>query len=191
MQNYVRLKDLRERAAELIDKYIKSGNLKKHLLATEAMMRALAKRFGEDEELWGIAGFVHDVDWDMTRETPDKHSLIGAEILEKEGFPEEIISAVRIHNHRHGLEPKTLLEKALYLEAITGFIVAVALVMPNKKLSEVTVERVINKLKEPSFSKNVSREILYRAPEFLNISLEEFIEITLKAMQSIADDLGL
>ncbi len=185
------MENLREKSLSLIEKYIKSDNLKKHLLATEAVMRALARKFGENEEIWGIAGLVHDIDWDMTREVPEKHSLIGAEILEKEGYPKEIINAVKIHNYIHNFEPKSLLEKALYLESITGFIVAVALVMPNKKLSEVTVARVIDKLKEPSFAKNVKREIIYKVPEFLNLSLEEFITIALEAMQSIADQLGL
>jgi len=185
------MESLREKSLKLIEKYIQNERLKKHLLATEAFMRGLARRFGEDEEIWGIAGLVHDIDWDLTRETPERHSLLGAEILTQEGYPPEIVSAVKIHNYIHGLEPKTLLEKALYLEALTGFIVAVALVMPNKKLAEVTVERVLQKLKEPSFSKNVKREIIYRAEELLGIPLEEVIEICLKSMQSISDQLGL
>lgn len=185
------MENSREKSLALIEKYIQNDRLKKHLLATEAFMRALAKKFGEDEEIWGIAGLIHDIDWDLTRETPEKHSLLGAEILTKEGYPPEIVSAVKIHNYIHGLEPKTLLEKALYLETLTGFIVAVALVMPNKKLSEVTVERILSKLKEPSFAKNVKRDIIYRAEELLNIPLEEVIGICLKSMQAISNQLGL
>jgi uncharacterized protein len=185
------MENLREKSIRLIEKYIRNENLKKHLLATEAFMRALARRLNQDEEIWGIAGLIHDIDWDLTRETPEKHSLLGAEILTQEGYPPEIVSAVKIHNYIHGLEPQTLLEKALYLEALTGFIVAVALVMPNKKLSEVTVERILSKLKEPSFAKGVKREIIYRGEEFLGLKFEEIIEICLKAMQEISDQLGL
>ena len=184
--------NLREKALLLIEKYITSENIKKHLIATEALMRELAKRFNEDEEIWGITGLIHDIDWDLTKNTPEKHSILGAEILEKEGFPEEIVNAVRVHNHIHNLEPKTLLEKALYsCEEMTGFIVAVALVMPNKSLDEVTVERIISKFKEPSFAKGVNRDIIKKCEEFLNISIEELAEICLNAMKKVRDQLGL
>lgn len=185
------MEDFREKSLNLINQYVKNKNLQKHLLATETFMQALARRLGQDEKIWGIAGLVHDIDWEMTKETPEKHSLIGAEILEKEGYPQEIVNAVKIHNYIHGFEPKTLLDKALYLEELTGFIVAVALVMPNKKLSEVTVERVLKKLNEPSFAKNVRRDILYQAAEWIGIPFEEIVEICLKSMQEISDQLEL
>jgi len=182
----------RERALELIDQYIKNENLKKHLLAVENLMRHLARRFNEDEEIWALAGLLHDLDWDITKETPEKHPLLAVEILEKEGFPKEVIEAIRKHNHLQGLTPETNLEKALYsCEEITGLIVAVALVMPNKKLSEVTVERILNKFKEPSFAKGVNREIILKAEEMLGLKLEELAEIALKATQEISDKLGL
>lgn len=182
----------RQRALELIDQYIKNENLKKHLFAAENLMRHLAKRFNEDENLWGLAGLLHDLDWEMTKETPEKHPLIAVEILEKENFPKEVIEAIKKHNHLQGLIPETNLEKALYsTEEITGFIVAVALVMPNKKLSEVTVERVLSKWKEPSFARGVDREIILKTEEMLGIKLEELVEIALKSMQEISDVLGL
>jgi putative nucleotidyltransferase with HDIG domain len=184
--------DLRKRALELIDKYIQNQNLKKHLLATENLMRHLARKFNEDEEIWALAGLLHDLDWEITKETPEKHTLIAAEILEKEGFPKDIISAVKKHNYLHNLTPETNLEKALYsCEEITGFITAVALVMPNKKLNEVTIDKVLKKLKEPSFAKGVNREIILKAEEMLGLKLEELIEIALKAMNEISDELGL
>ncbi len=184
--------DYRKRALELIDQYIQNPNLKKHLLAVEALMKALARKFNEDEEIWGLAGLLHDLDWELTKETPEKHPLIAVEILEKEGFPKEVISAIKKHNHLQGLTPETNLEKALYsCEEITGFIVAVALVMPNKKLSEVTVERILSKFKEPSFAKGVNREIILKAEEMLGLKLEELAEIALKAMQEISEELGL
>lgn len=184
--------DLREKALNLINEYLKNENLKKHLLASEALMKELAKKFGEDEEIWGVTGLIHDIDWEITKESPEKHSILGAEILEKEGFPKEIVEAVRKHNHLHGFEPETLLEKALYsCEEMTGFIVAVALVMPNKNLDEVTVERIMNKFKEPSFARGVNREIIKKCEELLGITVEELAEICLEAMKKIKDKLGL
>jgi len=184
--------DLRKRALELIDQYIQNQNLKKHLLASENLMRYLARKFGENEETWALAGLLHDLDWEITKETPEKHSLITVEILEKENFPQEVVLAIKKHNHLQGLTPETKLEKALYTcEEITGFIVAVALVMPNKKLSEVTVERILEKFKEPSFAKGVNREIILKAEEMLNLKLKELSEIALKSMQEISNDLGL
>jgi putative nucleotidyltransferase with HDIG domain len=184
--------DYHEKALQLIDQYIQNQNLKKHLLAAENLMRHLARRFGEDEEIWALAGLLHDLDWDITKETPEKHPLIAVEILEKENFPEEVISAIKKHNPLQGLVPETNLEKALYsCEEITGFIVAVALVMPNKKLSEVTIERILDKFKEPSFAKGVDRNLILRAEEMLGIKLEELAEIALKAMQEISEELGL
>jgi len=184
--------DLRKRALELIDQYIQNQNLKKHLLAAENLMRHLARKFGEDEEIWALAGLLHDLDWDITKETPEKHPLITVEILEKENFPQEVILAIKKHNPLQGLTPETNLEKALYsCEEITGFIVAVALVMPNKKLSEVTVERILNKFKEPSFAKGVDRNLILKTEEMLGLKLEELIEIALKSMQEISEELGL
>jgi uncharacterized domain HDIG len=87
--------NLREKALKLIDQYIQNQNLKKHLLATENLMRHLARKFNGDEEIWALAGLLHDLDWEMTKETPEKHPLIAVEILEKEGFPEEVISAIK------------------------------------------------------------------------------------------------
>jgi hypothetical protein len=184
--------DYRERALDLVNQYIKNQNLKKHLLAVENLMRHLARRFGEDEEIWALAGLLHDLDWEITKEIPERHTLLAAEILEKEGFPENIISAVKKHNYLHNLTPETNLEKALYCcEEVTGFVTAVALVMPNKKLNEVTIERILKKLKEPSFAKGVNREIILKAEEMLGLKLEELIDIALKAMGEISEELGL
>jgi putative nucleotidyltransferase with HDIG domain len=182
----------KEKALILIDKYIQSENLKKHLFAVENLMKHLARKFNEDEEMWSLAGLLHDLDWELTKETPEKHPLIAVKILEENGFPKEIIEAIKKHNHLQGLIPETNLEKALYsCEEITGFIVAVALVMPNKKLSEVTVERILDKFKEPSFAKGVNRKIILQAEEMVGLKLEELAEIALKSMQEISNKLGL
>lgn len=188
-----------ERKTEaLLEKYVQNPNLKKHTLCVAALMKALSKRIlGEnvskkEEEIWEVAGLLHDLDWEMTKDDFQKHSLISAEILEKESFPKEIVEAVRKHNPVHNLKLKTLLEKALYCtEEITGLIVATALVMPNKKLSEVKVETVLEKFKEKSFAKGVNRELILKSKELLNLELEELVKIALKAMQEISEKLGL
>lgn len=186
----------RAEALALVKEYIKSPNIIKHLLATEAQMRALARKFGESanggEETWGLAGLVHDLDWDITKSEPGKHSLLAEKILLEKGFDPKIVSAVKIHNYVHGIEPSTLLEKALYCaEMMTGFIVAVTLVQPSKKLAEVTVEKIMKKYKEKSFGAGAKREIMNLAPTYLGISVEELAGITLQAMQGIHEELGL
>jgi putative nucleotidyltransferase with HDIG domain len=182
----------REEALELLKQYVKDEKIIKHCLATEALMRNLAKRLNQDEEKWALAGLLHDLDWDMTKKEPEKHSLIAEEILKNLNVDPEIVSAIKIHNYVHGIEPQTLLEKALYsTEMITGFIVAVALVKPSKKLKDVTVQNLLEKFKEKNFAAGAKREIINLAPQFLGLSLEEIFEIALKSMQEISDDLGL
>lgn len=176
----------------LLDEHIQNENLKKHLFAVEALMRALARKFNQDEEIWGLAGLVHDLDWEETKETPEEHSLIAAAVLEKEGFPKEVIQAVKVHNHIHGFEPESLLEKALYsTEEITGLIVACALVQPSKKLKDVTVDSVLKKFKEKSFAAGVDRNIILKSEEYLKLGLNELIQLALDAMISINEVLGL
>ncbi len=184
----------REKALAVLRGYIRNGNLIKHCLAVEALMRALARRLGfaKDEDWWGLAGLLHDLDWEMTQKEPEKHSLVAAEILAKEGFPAEVVRAVKVHNHLHGLEPETLLEKALYsTEEITGLIVAAALVLPSKKLADLQPENILNRMKEKAFARNVNRELINLTPSLLGISVAELAEIALKAMQDIHEELGL
>ncbi|MFN7088260.1 MAG: HDIG domain-containing metalloprotein [Candidatus Paceibacteria bacterium] len=183
---------LRERGIQLLREHIKTQNLIKHCLAVEALMRALARRFDEDEALWGLAGLVHDLDWEETQNDFQKHSLVAAEILEKEGFPKEVVQAVKVHNHVHGMEPKTLMEKALYAtEEITGLIVAATLVLPSKKLADLTPENILNRMKEKAFARGVNREIINLTPSYIGISVEELAKIALNAMQEIHEELGL
>ncbi len=182
----------REQAWALVQSQVKGEFLRNHLLASEAIMRALARKFGEDEDLWGLAGLVHDIDWELTEPTPQEHSIIGAQWLTKAGFPAEVVEAVRVHNHMHGFEPKTLLEKTLWCaEELTGLIVACALVQPDKKLASVKPESVMKKFKTPAFAKGVNRDIISRCQEMIGLSLAELIDIELKAMQTIAPDIGL
>ncbi|HCX38745.1 MAG TPA: phosphohydrolase [Candidatus Veblenbacteria bacterium] len=182
----------RDQAWVLVQEKVKGGFLRNHLLASEAIMCALARKFKEDEELWGLTGLVHDIDWELTESTPEQHSLVGAQWLAEVGFPAEIVEAVRVHNHMHGIEPKTLLEKSLWCaEELTGLIVACALVQPDKKLSSVKPESVMKKFKTQSFAKGVNREIIAKCQEMIGLTLEELIDIELKAMQEMATDIGL
>ncbi len=155
-------------------------------------MRALARKFGEDEELWGLAGLTHDIDWELTEPTPEQHSIVGSQWLTEAGFPPEVVQAVKVHNHTHGLEPKTPLEKSLWCaEELTGLIMACAFVQPDKKLASVKATSVKKKFKDKSFASGVNREIIAKCQEMIEVSLEELIGIELKAMQDIAPSLGL
>ncbi len=167
-------------------------NLIKHMLAVEAIMRAIARRLGEDEEKWGLTGLLHDIDYEVTKDDPYKHSLVGGQWLEEMGMPEDIVHAVKAHNERHGIERNTLLSKALWIaDPISGFIIAVALVRPDKKLESVEVKSMKKKFKEKSFAAGADRDQISACEKELGISLDEFFEISLSAMKGIAADLGL
>ncbi len=182
----------RDKLFEELKKRVHDDHLIKHMLATEAVMEAVAKRLGQDEEKWGITGLLHDIDYEVTKEDPEKHSLIGAEWLSDMGLPDDVVYAVKVHNERHGLPRNSLLDKALYaVDPLTGFIMAVALVMPDKKLSTVKVKSLKKKFKDKRFAAGASREQIRTCEQELAIPLNEFFEIALKAMQEIAGELGL
>jgi putative nucleotidyltransferase with HDIG domain len=181
----------RDEAIKLIKEEIKNQNLIKHCLAVEAVMRKLAEYFNEDVEKWGLAGLLHDIDYEKTKDDPKKHSLIGAEMLEKLGLDKEIVEAIRAHNEIHNLPRETKLAKALFCtDPITGLIVAATLVLPSKKLNDLTVENVLNRFKEKSFARGANRQVILSCFE-IGLSLEEFVKISLEAMKEIAQDLGL
>lgn len=182
----------RDEAWQLLQRHIKNPNLIKHSLAAEALMRGLARKFGEDEEKWGLAGFLHDLDWEETWDNPNEHSLKAYEILKTSDIDPEIAEAIRVHNHVHGIAPQTLLEKALYsAEEITGLIVACALVQPDRKLASVTRESVLKKFKSKSFAAGVNRELIIQVEPMLGMKLEELVDISLEEMKKIAEELGL
>jgi len=182
----------REKALKLLTDNIKNQNLQKHCLAVEAAMRELAKYFGEDKNKWGICGLLHDIDYEKTKDDPNLHSKKGAEMLKELGFDEELCDAVLTHNEAHGAEPETKMAKALFcLDPLTGLIVAATLVLPSKKIGDLKPENILNRFGEKAFARGVNREIIQECETLLNLSLEKFIEITLKAMQNISKDLGL
>lgn len=181
----------REEALKHVKENIKNKNLLKHMYATEAVMMGLAEKFGEDIEKWGIAGLVHDIDYDTTADDPDRHSLVGGDMLDKLGYDEEIVYAVKAHNEVHGLERNSLMDKALFCtDPLTGLIVAAALISPEKKLNAINTQFVINRFYEKTFSKGANREQIKACSE-IGLTLEEFISIGLESMRQINHVLGL
>ena len=182
----------RDEALELLKSYVHQENLIKHCLATEAIMRSLAERFGEDPEKWGIAGLLHDLDYEETYETPEQHARKTAEILKEKGFPQDMIDAILAHNAEVlGIERKTRFDYAITCsECITGLITATTLVYPDKKLASVKPKSITKRMKEKGFARSVNRDLI-RLCEKIDIPLPEFAVISLEAMRGIADDLGL
>jgi putative nucleotidyltransferase with HDIG domain len=182
----------RDAALTLLADHIEQDNLKKHCLATEAVMRHLAKRLGYDEETWGLAGLLHDLDYNATKDDMARHGLLTAEILEGLGVGPEIIAAIKAHNADNlGLSRCTSIDFALTAgETITGLIVAVALVYPDKRLKSVKPSSVVKRMKEAHFARTVNREHILLC-EKLGLDLPEFVQVSLSAMAAIDNDLGL
>ena len=179
-------------ALNLLKENLKTPNLIKHSLSVQAGMKALAKYFNQDQTKWGICGLLHDIDYEKVNGDLNLHSKVGSEMLRELGVDSEICDAIFTHNESHGIPPKTLMAKALYcLDPLTGLIVASALVLPSKKLKDLKVSTVLHKFKQKSFARGANREIIKKCDPYLNIPLDKFIEIVLKAMQSISDELGL
>lgn len=181
----------RAQALEELKARLTNKNLIKHSLAVEAIMRELADYFKEDVEAWGLAGLLHDIDYDMTADDPSRHSILGAEILEDLGVDEAIVYAVKAHNHYHGIERKRKMDKALYsADPVSGLVTAGALILPSKKLADVNVDFILKRMNEKGFARGANREAIKKCEE-LGLTLEQFIEISLNGMKRISDDLGL
>lgn len=185
----------REQALKLVNEKLTSPHLIKHSLAVEAAMKGLAKHFGGDESRWGMVGLLHDIDWDKTKDAPDQHTRQTISWLKEIGnSDEELHRGILSHNHHHNgeSEPSTQMEWALYTcDELTGFIVARTLVLPTKKIADVTVESVLKKFPSKSFAAAVNREQIKMCEEKLGIKINDFIGIVLKSMQGIATELGL
>jgi len=181
----------REEAFSLLKQYTKSENLIKHALAVEAAMRKYAEKFGEDPEKWGVTGLLHDFDYEKYP-SPQDHPFKGVQILKEKGCPEEMIQAILAHGDHTGVPRQTLLARTLYaVDELTGFIVAVALVRPTKKISDVTVKSIMKKWKDKAFARGVKRENIEKGAKELGVDLKEHIECVLEAMKSISEKLGL
>ena len=181
----------REEVLKSVKENVENENLVKHMLATEAIMRALARHFGDDEEEWGVTGLIHDIDMELTGGDMSSHSKLGADLALELGASEAVAHAILCHNERHGVATETKLDKALFcVDPLTGLITAAALVRPDKKLADVEARSVRKRFKEKSFAAGANREYIARCSE-LGLELDEFIELGLKAMQGIASNLGL
>ena len=181
----------REEALDSIETNVENANLIKHMLATEAIMQALAKRLSEDEEEWGLAGLLHDIDVELTQGDMHTHSKLGADLVREMGASEAVAHAILCHNEAHGVPRETALDKALFCaDPLTGLITAAALVRPDKKLAGVEATSVKKRFKEKSFAAGANREQIARCSE-IGLELDEFIELGLEAMKGIATSLGL
>ena len=181
----------REEALDSIKNNIDNVNLIKHMLATEAIMRALARRFDGDEEDWGLAGLLHDIDVELTEGDMTTHGKLGADLVREMGASEAIVHAILCHNEAHGVPCETEMDKALFCaDPLTGLITAATLVRPDKKMANLEAKSVQKRFKEKGFAAGANREQIARCSE-LGIELNEFIELGLKAMQDIAPGLGL
>ncbi|MCI0487005.1 MAG: HDIG domain-containing protein [Blastocatellia bacterium] len=180
----------REEAWNLLCEYTKGESLRKHALAVEAVMKAYARRLGEDEEKWGIVGMLHDFDYEMYPDPPD-HPLKGSEILGERGYSDEIRRAILGHANYTGVARDSLLAKALYAcDELTGFIVACALVRPNG-ISDLGAKSVKKKLKDKAFARTVNRDEVYEGAEEFEVDLSEHIDFIVAALRDVADSVGL
>lgn len=181
----------RDEAWDLLCQYTEKEGLRKHALAVEAAMRHYARLKGEDEELWGLTGLLHDFDYERW---PDEqnHPFRGVEILASKGYPETMRTAILGHAPYSGVPRETPLAKALYAcDELAGFVTAVALIKPSKKLADVDLSSVKKRLKEKAFARGVHREAIYVGAEEMALPLDEHIENVIKALQAESDRLGL
>lgn len=181
----------REVAWALVEEFARSDRLIKHCTAVEASMRAYARKCGGDEEIWGIAGMLHDFDWDVCP-SPELHPQFGADILRERGYPEDIVKAVLAHGNHTGVPRETEMEKALFaLDELSGFVTAVALVRPTKSLDDTNARSVRKKMKDKAFARNVSRDDLVQGAAELEVDLDDLIEFVIQALKPISAELGL
>jgi len=180
----------RKDAFELLTEYTSNGSLIKHALAVEAAMRAYARKFGEDEELWGITGLLHDFDYEKYPSLED-HPARGAAILEERGYPEEVVYAIRSHSDRLGVPRVHLMDKALFaVDELTGFITAASLVRPSG-IMDLAAKSVRKRMKDKAFARAVNREDITKGAEELGVELSEHINFVIQAMRGIVEELDL
>ncbi len=181
----------REDAWNLLCEYTESDSLRRHGLAVEQVMRKMAQKYGEDEELWAMTGLLHDFDYEKYP-TMEEHPSVGNKILKEKGYPEELTTAIMGHANYTGVLRESLMAKALYAaDEISGFMFAVTYVRPSKSIHDVKVKSVKKKLKQKSFAASVNREEVYEGPEELDVTLDEHIQFIIDALKEKAEDLGL
>lgn len=182
---------VRAEAWALLREYTQGESLIRHALAVEAAMRAYARRFAADEEVWGIVGLLHDFDYEKWPD-PKDHPTRGAEILRARGVPEEVVTAILSHAEYLGIPRTTPLMKTLFaVDELCGFLTAAALIRPSKSILDLEASSVRKRMKDKAFARNVKREDILKGAEELRVPLDEHIQFVVEAMRTIADDLGL
>ena|SRR5436190_3719677 len=180
----------REESLHLLKEYTKSDALLKHMYAVEAAMRAYARKYGEDEEKWGITGLMHDFDYEMYPDPPD-HPMKGSEILKEKGYSDDIRTAILGHASYTGVPRETAMAKALYAsDELCGFIMACSVIRPNK-IADLEVSSVKKKLKDKGFARNVNRDDIVQGCAELGVQIDEHIGFVIEAMRGISSELGL
>ena len=180
----------RDDALALMHEHVQAESLRRHMYAVEAAMRAYARKFGEDEHLFGLTGLVHDLDYEKR---PDDHPLPAAELLRENGYPEELVHAVLAHNEpRTGVHAETLLDRTLRAcDEVTGLITAAALVRPSRSLADLEAKSVMKKFRDSAFAAGVDREDVRSSCEGLGVDLAEHVQFVIESMRTIAPELGL
>lgn len=179
----------RDQALKILFDYTVSESLRKHAFAVEAAMRVYANKFGEDDDLWGIVGLLHDFDYEKF---PDEHPMKGGDILKELGVAEEIRTAILGHADFSGVKRETLMAKTLFaVDELCGFIVAVALVRPNKSVGEVAVKSVKKKMKDKRFAAKVNRDEILQGARELQVDFDDHVAFVVKALKNVAGDIGL
>lgn len=182
----------RQAARDVLAEYTQSESLLKHALAVEAAMRAYAGRFGEDPDVWGVVGLLHDFDYERYPSAEAGHPFKGAEVLREKGYPEFVVKAILSHADYSGVPRETAMEKTLFAcDELCGFITAAALVRPSKSILDLEASSVRKRMKDKAFARNVKREDILTGAEELGVDLTEHITFVIKAMQGIAGELGL
>ena len=181
----------REDSVRLLEEWVQNVNLRKHMLAVEAAMRAYALKYGGNVDFWGQAGLLHDFDYERYPDRID-HPFRGAEELRRRGYPEDFIQTILAHAPHTQVPRDTQAKKCIFaVDELCGFLVAVALVRPTKKLADVTAQSVLKKLKDKAFARQVSREEIHQGAAELDVPLEQHVQTTLDALQGVAPILGL
>ena len=180
----------REEVYRLLTEYTRGENLIRHCLAVEAALRAYARKYGEDGELWGAVGLIHDFDYEQ-HPSPEEHPMVGSEILRSRGWPEVAVRAVLSHSDKAEYKCESKLEKALYaVDELTGFIKAVALVRPSHSLDDLKAKSVNKKMKDKQFAAAIDREQLRRGAQELGVDFSEHVDFVIQAMRTIQQELG-
>jgi putative nucleotidyltransferase with HDIG domain len=180
----------REDALALMHEHVQSESLRRHMYSVEAACRAYARKFGEDEELFGLAGLVHDFDYERF---PGEHPLPGVAILRERGYPDEVVHAVQAHYAaRTGVQPESVLDRTLCAcDEVTGLVTAAALVRPSRSVMDLEAKSVLKKFKDRAFAAGVDREEVQHATERLGVDLKDHVQFVIEAMRTVAPELGL